>query len=351
MTYPIYTTRQLLGVMRDTSIDAPSSFFLDNFFPGTLQSTREEILFEKITGRRKVAPFVRPTSVGQPTFTRKGSKVNAFRPAYVKPKDVIRPSDQLTRQPGDLFTDTPRTPEANFNAEVAEVAAYHRALIERRWEVMAAKATINGEIDIEYEDGSVVNVDFDRDPNHTVLKNSNYWTTGYDILGDIQLWADRMTAAEFGGIPTDLIVAPDVWAVMRANTVLKDQMDLNFRGGDVDIKRGLVFAPNRESRIRFVGTLGEGLNVWVYNDYYQDDNGNPVSILPAKEILLIDRSFGGVKAFGAIVDKAAALQPLPMFPKMWDQEDPSATNLMTQSAPLMIPVDPNKSLRARVFAA
>ena len=45
-----------------------------------------------------------------------------------------------------------------------------------------------------------------------------------------------------------------------------------------------------------------------------------------------------------------AFQPLPVFPKMWDEDDPSATILMTQSAPLMVPVNPNNTLRARVLA-
>ena len=39
-----------------------------------------------------------------------------------------------------------------------------------------------------------------------------------------------------------------------------------------------------------------------------------------------------------------------MFPKMWDQEDPSVTFLMTQSAPLPVPVNINNTLRARVVA-
>ena len=66
--------------------------------------------------------------------------------------------------------------------------------------------------------------------------------------------------------------------------------------------------------------------------------------------LALGQNVMGVKAFGAILDKKASFQPLPIFPKMWDEDDPSATILMTQSAPLMVPINPNNTFRARVVA-
>jgi hypothetical protein len=350
MSFEIYTTRDLLGVLRDESLDNVSNFWRQNFFPTSMQSTREEIVFEKITGRRRVAPFVRPTSVGQPLYTRKGSQVDSFRPAYLKPKDAVRPVDQLVRMPGDLFTDTPMTPEQNYDAEVGNIMDYHRTTIERRWEVMAALAAINGTLDVEYSDGSTVELDFQRAANLTVIKNANYWDASYDIIDDVQEWIDRMTAAEFGGIPDTMLVGTDVWKIMRKNTKLKELMDLNFRRSDVDMSRGLLLQTSRENRIRYAGRLNESIDVWVYNDFYQDASGAQVNILNPKEIVLLDSNFEGVMAFGAILDADAQLAALPMFPKMWRENDPSATYVMTQSAPLAIPVYPNRSFRARVLA-
>lgn len=350
MEFPIYETRDLLGVMYDDVIDAPSNFFLDNFFPGTHQSPTQKIVFEKIIGRRALAPFVRPQNTGKPIWSRKGSAIESFEPAYIKPKDVVRPVEMIERQPGQMFSTTPNTPQQNYDQEVVRIAQFHRDSIERTWEVMAAQAVIYGVTAVDYLDGSTVEVDFHRDANLTVLKNANYWTDTYDILSDIQLWADRMSVANFGGIPNMLLVSPDVWAVMRTNTKLIAQMSTQTKGVEVLLKQGLVLPDNRKSRIRYVGTVGAGIDVWVFNDYYVNDAGVQVPYLPAKNILLIDTNFEGVKAFGAILDKAANLAPLPIFPKMWDQEDPSATVIMSQSAPLMIPVHPNRSLRAKVLA-
>lgn len=350
MDFPIYGTRDLLGVMYDDAVDAPSDFWLRNFFPGAHTSDKEEIVFEQITGRRRLAPFVRPTSVGQPIWTRQGSDVKSFKPAYIKSKDSVRPVDHTQRQPGDLLTATPRTPLQNFNAEVARISMYHRDTIHRTWDYMAAQATIMGEVDINYEDGHSVTVDFGRDPSLTVLKGANYWDSNYDILGDIETYAMAMADAEFGGIPDTLIVGTDVWAVMRTNTKLKDLMDLNYKRSDVNLARGLLLPTDRRSKLRYAGEIGDGIAVWVYNDYYVDNTGTSVPFMSPKEFVLIDSNFEGVKAYGAILDKKANLQPLPVFPKMWDDEDPSATHIMTQSAPLMIPVYPNRSFRGRPIA-
>ena len=57
----------------------------------------------------------------------------------------------------------------------------------------------------------------------------------------------------------------------------------------------------------------------------------------------------GVRAFGAIMDRKAGWRATPFFPKMFEQEDPSAVYLMTQSAPLMIATRPNATLKAKVL--
>jgi hypothetical protein len=58
-------------------------------------------------------------------------------------------------------------------------------------------------------------------------------------------------------------------------------------------------------------------------------------------------SLNGTRCYGAIRDKRAGLAAMSLFPKMWDQEDPSVTYTMTQSAPLMVPGNPNNSFRLK----
>ena len=59
-------------------------------------------------------------------------------------------------------------------------------------------------------------------------------------------------------------------------------------------------------------------------------------------------AINGISCYGAIMDRRAQLQALSMFPKVWDEEDPSVTYSMTQSAPLMVPLRPNNTFRMKV---
>ncbi|WP_394699181.1 hypothetical protein [uncultured Cohaesibacter sp.] len=48
-----------------------------------------------------------------------------------------------------------------------------------------------------------------------------------------------------------------------------------------------------------------------------------------------------------IEDKKAGLQPLPIFPRVYEQDNPSMDVAMTQSAPIMIPGRPNGTMKIK----
>jgi len=56
----------------------------------------------------------------------------------------------------------------------------------------------------------------------------------------------------------------------------------------------------------------------------------------------------GVRCFGAIRDKKAGYQALEFFMKNWEIEDPSHEYIMSQSAPLMVPKEPNATYSIKV---
>lgn len=342
----ILDPRTLLAVYRDARLDAPSRTFmqLGGYAANVQNFTTQDIVFEKITGRRRVAPFVHPTRTGVATWTRNGSRVETYRPAYIKPKDAVWAGEQFSRRSGDLLSDAPRTPEQNRDAEVAEVMAWHRAIIERRWEQMCAQAHIYGKVLVEYEDGDDQLVDFGRASNLTVTKTSNYWTDTYDVVLEIEQMCDRMREAEFGGACVRIDIGGSVWKKIRNNTKLKDLMDLNYKRSNVDIERGIVQV-DRNSNVRFLGLLGEGIELWLNQDFYEDANGNQVFFMRQGDVVFTGADPGGVMAFGAIMDHEANLQAVSVFPKMWMQPDPSGIFIMTQSAPLPIPVYPNRTAR------
>jgi hypothetical protein len=78
--------------------------------------------------------------------------------------------------------------------------------------------------------------------------------------------------------------------------------------------------------------------------------GYEIEMMDSYDVVGTGPQLRGTRCFGAIMDKKAQLRSLELFPKMWDQEDPSQTFTMTQSAPLMVPGEPNGSFRIKVFS-
>jgi len=308
--------------------------------------TDKYIEFEKMTNKRKLAPFVVPTAQGVPIYS-EGSNLTRIMPAYIKPKDTVEVAAQMGRKPGNLLGNTPRTPQQNYDAAVADRLSQHRDAIERRWEWMAAEAIIKGQVLIADDNSPARLVDFQRDPNLTItLTGAARWNQpGVDIIKDIEDWRTAARLADFGGPINRLTVSPDVWQVMRKNPELLKQLDTQIRGTQGSFITGVM----EGLAVEYVGRLSGTLDIYVYSDYYHDTNGNMVQFMPAGTVVGTGPGVQGVRAFGAILDHRAGMQALPMFPKMWDQEDPSATFVMTQSAPLMVPVNINNTFVATVL--
>ena len=344
ITHQLYDTSTLLGVYRD--MPEASNYWLNLLFPTAVTFTDEYIDFEKLTTQRKLAPFVAPTAQGRPIFSQ-GSNITRFKPAYVKPKDAVTPTRLFKKLPGQMLTPNAGTPLSRYNAIVADILSTHRMAIERRWEWLAAQAAIDGKVLIEDEDYPARIVDFQRDAANTItLTSTARWgQSAANILGNIEAWRTQVRLAKFGGPTNRLTVSPDVWDVMRKDANVLAQLDTMTRGTTANLNTGV-----REGElVEYVGMLSGTLAVYVYSDYYELPNGTAVPYMPSGTVVLSGPNVQGIRAFGAIVDKKADFQALPVFPKMWEQEDPSATFIMSQSAPLMVPVNPNNTLKATVL--
>jgi len=102
-----------------------------------------------------------------------------------------------------------------------------------------------------------------------------------------------------------------------------------------------------ETGSRFMGRSGDH-EFWVFNAKYTDSAGAQVPYLPGKSCgSVAKRGLEGKQIFGAIMDHDN-LTAAKYFPKMWDQDDPSVRNLMTQSAPLIVPGRANAAIHTTV---
>lgn len=361
MALDIYTPYQLAQIMFDPRQTVTTSHWLDMFFPNTFLSTQEEIAFSKLNASRRIAPFMLPNEPGKPIYRREGERIESFKPAYTKPKDAVRPTEMIALTPGELVRrESLMSPQARYNREVNRIVVYHRNAIQRLWDYMAAKSILNGALTVNYGQGVSVTIDFGRDAGQTVVlgAGARWGDAGINIFDTIQSYVDTVANAEFGGSATDIILGATAAVPFMADASsstgsLKDKLDTTFRGSeDVAINRGIIRV-DPMNPFTLLGRLANGLNVWRYAgpaSKFQNNDGSFTDIMDPRDILVASRAVDGIRAYGAILDNAANLEVADIFTKMWDQEDPSARFIMSQSAPLTIPVNPNCTMRVRVVA-
>lgn len=346
--HTLYDTSALLGLYRQ--VEAPSTYFRDLLFGQVVTFDDEYIDFQKIAEGRKLAPLVVPTAQGRPIYS-EASTLTRLKPAYVKPKDPVSPGRVIKRRPGEsLFAPNAMSPQARYNALVGDILRQHRETIDRREEWMAARAIIDGRVTLEGPDFPTTVVDFQRESSHTVtLSGAQAWNNSSfsgSRMADIQTWINRVRRAKFGGPVNRLTVGSGVLEYLLQDDDVQKQLDLQTRGTNADLNTGL----RTGDYIEYIGKLGPNLELWVNSDWYEDANGNVQTFLGEGEVVLTGPSVQGVRCFGAILDEKAGFNAMPVFPKMWSQEDPSATFVMSQSAPLPVPVNPNNTLKATVLA-
>jgi len=350
MEFELYDLATLLQVRRRVD-DAP--VFWLNFFTRQLNFETPFIDFENVNRRyRKLAPFVAPNVQGR-VIAGQGSRLTRYAPAYVKPKSVIDPNKVIARQPGEVAYQ-PLSNAQRRDAVIAEETRDHKARLTNRNEWLAAQAVIYGSVTISGEDYPTQTVDFGRNAALTVtLTGAAKWdqTTGAP-LADIK--SVRRKAADLSGIIIRrLIFGQNAWDLFVARLGLNDPkagnlLDTNFRGSETSVTRLLDGFEGAEYAGAVTGVNGQGrIECWVYSGTYDDDAGNQVAYMNTNDVVGVG-DFDGVRCFGAIQDARAGYKALEVFMKNWENQDPSVEYLLSQSAPLMVPGEPNGTFRIRV---
>ena len=356
LTFSLYDSDTLLGIVRNLRKDEPvSTYWLDLCFPNTVQSDDGWIDFSKVPYSRKMAPFVMPMEEGRPIMSQ-AERTFRVRPSYIRIKDPITADRMLVKQAGlgEIAPgSTALTPQQRYDANVAAIAMEHDKAIRRRWEWLAAKAVIDASVVIKNDDHPEayppVTVDFQRDPGHKIVKaaGSRWGDSGVDILKDIEDMISTVRNASYGGVVNRITVGRKVFDVMREDDKIRERMNLNYRtnlANEINITNRVLSGAD----VEYVGQVANGIPVVVYSDYTEDSAGNKVPMMADTDVVLTSPSVDGFRCFGAISDKRAGWKSLPIFMKMWDQEDPSATFITSASAPIMVPMNPNATLTATV---
>lgn len=350
MTFQVYDLATLLEVRRMQKVIAP--FWL-NFFTRAINFETPYIDFEEVSRKyKRLAPFVAPTAQGR-VITTQGSRLKRFSPAYVKPKSVIDPSKVISRQVGETLY-SPMSNEQRRQVVLAEEIREHKTRMQNRNEWLAAAAIINGTVTISGEDYPTQVVDFGRDASlTTTLTGGAKWDqTTANPLGDILTSRRNVNKLSGATVPV-LIFGANAWDLFATRTKLNDPatgnlLDTNFRGSATDITRILDGFEGAEYVGRVAGRNGQGgFDAIVYTGIYEDDAGAEQPFMNTNDVVGVG-AVDGVRCFGAIMDASAGYRAMEVYMKNWVNQDPSVEYLLSQSAPLMVPGEPNATFRIRV---
>jgi hypothetical protein len=348
MAVSLYSTQELLEVQQRLQ-NLPDGFWR-NRYTRVITSDREEILFEVADrDNRKLAPFVAPNVQGR-VMRGQGYEARTFRPAYVKPKHIVDPTKAIPRMMGEPIMGG-MSMAARFDAVVANNMRLELESIQRRWDWMAARATIDGFVLVEGDDYPSTLVDFGRDPNLTIqLTGTTVWSaTG--TANPLQDLADANDAAfALGNAPiTDLVFGITAYANFIKNADVKELLSTMTRASNSSFATIPLIQNENYQSMGYIDSPGGGrFNLWRYSNWYSAVSSSGAltveQFLDPTYVVGLGPGLDGTALFGAIMDYDAGFQAeATVFPKMWTEKDPSVVYTMSQSAPLFAPLNPNNS--------
>lgn len=355
--YELATLLEVLRVQHN-----PNPFWLTQFFTNQINFDTDKIEFDRVNVEyRRLAPFVAPNVQGK-VMALEGFDTVSFKPAYVKPKHIVDINLPFVRRPGEVIGVGSLSPQQRRDAVIADILERHKAMHTMTREWMAAQAVITGKVTVAGENYPSVTVDFKRDATLTVVlaggakwdvvpaDNTAAIAQGKAMLANI--YDNRKTSnALCGSTIRDVVFGRDAWSLFSGNSYIQSLLSNQARGSDANFTRFVDgFDDTSEYLGKLTGPSGGGeVRLWLYNGKYADAAGVLQDVMDTGTIVGVDGAMlQGFQCYGAIKDGAAGFQPLDMFPKNWEDQDPWNEYIMTQSAPLMVPKQPNASFSVKV---
>ena len=345
----IFDTNTLIQVV--PNLKRPQKFLLDTFFPNIITADSEYVSIDVDVGKRRMSPFVSPLVEGKLVEQRR-YQTNIFKPAYIKDKrapDLRKPIRRMIGEKiGGALSGLERE-MANLEAEMTDQID----LLDRRLEWMAAQALVNGTVTISGDGFPTTLVDFGRDAALTVANSGGALWTPANITAataapnrDIENWGHIMLKKS-GGVATDIIFTTTPWEMFVLDPVVKAAIWYPGNGGQGNM---VNVGAQIQRGAQYKGRWGQ-YNLWVYNDWYVDDNNVEQPMMVDGTVVLSGADLMGTRAFGQILDPAFNYASLPYAPKTWVEEDPAQRLIMMQSSPIVIPSRVNACMSASVCAA
>lgn len=336
MSISMYETRTMLPMVNNEK--RASSFLRDRFFGNVVRIETKKADIDIVDGKRKIAPFVHP-SIGGKAVSHEGYTTNTFEPPETSPMMITTSEDLLMRSPGENIYGL-RSPNERAAEQLGKDLKELDLIITRLEEKMCAEALFAGQVTVSGEgyDETVIQYwpSVSAQQPKTTLTSPNRWGDS-DVDPTKALREVRRKIIQKSGItPRDAIFGKQ--AIEAFLESLKNTT-LDMRRVDM----GMIDPQHLPNGVTYWGYLKDSaLDIWSYDEYYLDEDGNEQPMVPEKKVLI-----GSAEAMTQMIYGPCALMGnngnVPVFyaeprvPDSWVQRsNPAGRIVQIKSRPLPV---------------
>ncbi len=230
-------------------------------------------------GTKPMAPTVHP-GTGGVIMERTGYETREIGFCTIAPERLIEDQNLQGRMFGEAVLGA-MTPEQREKKMLAKDLTEMRQAIQRRREWMARQVLLTGKLSIfEYtNEGRSAEASMVADYSFTnfFTPNTAWDQAGADILSDMEAIYDLVY--EGLGEVEKIVMAPDVWAVMRNN----ESFMKHFDRAKEDV--GSFKQKYRGSGLRYLGINADGVELFSLSGTFIDDDNLKKPIMPAGTLI------------------------------------------------------------------
>lgn len=332
MPISMFETREMIPMLEEAK---PANTFLKNlFFSNVVTHETKYVDIDIYQGKRRLAPFVNP-KVGSKTVERIGYKTETYEPPQVAPDMVTTAEDLLKRSPGEDIYNA-KSPDERAAEQITRDMMELDAMITRREEQMCSQALFTGEVQAVGEGVNDVIQYWSQlqaaDQPKESLGAGSRWNEGTaEILSNLRSWR-RKVVQNSGIAPAHAILGSDAAEALLSNDTLLKILDTRR------LDEGLISPEYQQDGVVYYGRLkGTGLDLWGYDEWYLDAQGDEQPMVPAKSVLLGSPNVRTSMMYGCVVDPVEGSFAAPRVPVSWTQrKDPAGRIVAVKSKPLPV---------------
>lgn len=351
---PLYDTRTLLEAVQ--RMMPANTFLRDTFFPTVQTFVTENVDVDFQKGKRRVAPFVaRGSRSSGFTMDRQGFQTRNYKPPLIAPQRKLTIEDISSRSMGENIY-SQRTPQERQAERIAGDLAFFEETITRREEIMCRDILTSG--------ACIINGYVDDDMNNIVEDKIDYGFQQSVVLSGADLWSAstahpyenlktwRQTVLKNSGsapsiaimssnVVEKFILSPEIVSILNRNVVL-GTLQPTTDGYQSKLGFGIsVPLAEYDGQVTFVGVLpGLGMEIYQYDEWYDDEDGNPQPMIPDNMVILAKRGMGK-RLYGAVTqmeqDEQFHTYEGTRVPKIWANINADTRMIRTSARPLPAP--------------